>query len=52
MFYYYKYCKLLNHICAHLTSLFNWNVKQLFVYMTAEYETPTNALNQVNHLCS
>ncbi|KAL4113105.1 hypothetical protein QTP88_016790 [Uroleucon formosanum] len=30
-----------------LTSLFNWNVKQLFVYMTAEYETPTNALNQV-----
>ncbi|VVC45776.1 Signal peptidase complex subunit 3 [Cinara cedri] len=28
-------------------NLFNWNVKQLFVYMTAEYETPTNELNQI-----
>lgn len=30
-----------------LTSLFNWNVKQLFLYLTAEYSTPTNEINQV-----
>ncbi|KAJ8919394.1 hypothetical protein NQ315_016487 [Exocentrus adspersus] len=32
---------------ADLTPLFNWNVKQLFLYLTAEYETPSNELNQV-----
>ncbi len=25
-----------------LTPLFNWNVKQLFLYLTAEYETKNN----------
>lgn len=30
-----------------LTHLFNWNVKQLFLYLTAEYQTPNNELNQV-----
>uniref|UniRef100_A0A1L8DV91 Signal peptidase complex subunit 3 n=1 Tax=Nyssomyia neivai TaxID=330878 RepID=A0A1L8DV91_9DIPT len=30
-----------------LTNLFNWNVKQLFLYLTAEYTTPENELNQV-----
>lgn len=30
-----------------LSHLFNWNVKQLFLYLTAEYETPNNSLNQV-----
>ncbi|XP_026466242.1 signal peptidase complex subunit 3-like [Ctenocephalides felis] len=30
-----------------LTDLFNWNVKQLFLYLTAEYITPNNELNQV-----
>lgn len=30
-----------------LTPLFNWNVKQLFLYLTAEYKTKSNALNQV-----
>nr|CAD7423903.1 unnamed protein product [Timema monikensis] len=30
-----------------LTHLFNWNVKQLFLYLTAEYKTPNNQLNQV-----
>jgi len=30
-----------------LTHLFNWNVKQLFLYLTAEYTTPNNVLNQV-----
>lgn len=34
-------------IDADLTSLFNWNVKMLFVYITAEYETEPNVLNQV-----
>lgn len=32
---------------ADLTSLFNWNVKQLFLYLTAEYKTGDHALNQV-----
>jgi len=32
---------------ADLTDLFNWNVKELFVYLTAEYETPSNKINQV-----
>ncbi|XP_075160829.1 signal peptidase complex subunit Spase22-23 [Haematobia irritans] len=32
---------------ANLTSLFNWNVKQLFLFLTAEYKTPDNVLNQV-----
>ncbi|KAJ6641659.1 Signal peptidase complex subunit 3 [Pseudolycoriella hygida] len=30
-----------------LTSLFNWNVKELFLYLTAEYQTENNELNQV-----
>ncbi|KAF5399882.1 Signal peptidase complex subunit 3 [Paragonimus heterotremus] len=30
-----------------LDHLFNWNVKQLFVYLTAEYETSQNKFNQV-----
>ena len=34
-------------IDADLRSVFNWNVKQLFVYITAEYETEENVLNQV-----
>jgi len=34
-------------LSADLQGLFNWNVKQLFVYMTAEYETASNKLNQV-----
>ena len=29
-------------IDADLRSVFNWNVKQLFVYITAEYETEAN----------
>jgi signal peptidase complex subunit 3 len=27
---------------ADLAPLFNWNVKQLFLYLTAEYETKQN----------
>ncbi|EFP01179.1 hypothetical protein CRE_24528 [Caenorhabditis remanei] len=29
------------------SKLFNWNVKQLFVYLVAEYKTPVNEVNQV-----
>lgn len=32
---------------TNLTDIFNWNVKQLFLYLTAEYKTPANQLNQV-----
>lgn len=32
---------------ADLESIFNWNVKQLFLYLTAEYTTSSNQLNQV-----
>lgn len=32
---------------ADLNPLFNWNVKQLFLYLSAEYATPKNAVNQV-----
>lgn len=32
---------------TNLTSLFNWNVKQLFIFLTAEYKTEDNVLNQV-----
>ena len=35
---------------ADLTPLFNWNAKQLFVFLTAEYETQDNKLNQVSHI--
>ncbi|XP_023288191.1 signal peptidase complex subunit 3 isoform X2 [Orussus abietinus] len=30
-----------------LTPLFNWNVKQLFLFLTAEYRTETNDVNQI-----
>merc|ERR1712216_278368 len=32
---------------ADMDSCWNWNTKLLFVYLTAQYETPANALNQV-----
>lgn len=34
-------------LSADLNPLFNWNVKQLFLYLTAEYKTKDNDLNQV-----
>eukprot|EP00975_Prorocentrum_lima_P009433 2006135-Prorocentrum_lima.AAC.1 len=34
-------------IDADLRGAFNWNVKQLFVFVVAEYATQTNPLNQV-----
>jgi len=32
---------------ADFTPAFDWNTKQLFLYMTAEYKTRNNVLNQV-----
>nr|CAG8516021.1 15026_t:CDS:2 [Entrophospora candida] len=32
---------------ADLTSLFNWNVKQIFLMIVSEYETKTHDLNQI-----
>ncbi|KAK6745780.1 hypothetical protein RB195_012100 [Necator americanus] len=34
-------------ISGDFSKTFNWNVKQLFVYLVAEYETPENPMNQV-----
>ncbi|CAM9542390.1 unnamed protein product [Ectocarpus sp. 12 AP-2014] len=33
---------------ADLAPAFNWNVKQLFAFVVAEYETPTNPVNQAS----
>ncbi|CAM0879112.1 unnamed protein product [Alopecurus aequalis] len=35
-------------LSANLESLFTWNTKQVFVFLTAEYETAKNSLNQVS----
>jgi signal peptidase complex subunit 3 len=32
---------------ADLSPLFNWNVKALYLYLTAEYITETNTLNEM-----
>merc|ERR1711893_123913 len=32
---------------SDVSEIFNWNVKQLFLYLTAEYKTKANELNQV-----
>jgi len=29
------------------SSVWNWNVKEVFIYVTAEYATPANAFNQI-----
>ncbi|CAB1432901.1 unnamed protein product [Pleuronectes platessa] len=31
----------------HLQPIFDWNVKQLFLYLSAEYASKSNSLNQV-----
>lgn len=33
---------------ADLAPAFNWNVKQLFAFVVAEYETATNPVNQAS----
>ena len=35
-------------IVLDLNSLFDWNVKQLFLYLVAEYVTPTNVNNEIH----
>merc|ERR1712115_194618 len=37
----------LGYLTVDLKPLFNWNVKQLFLYLSAEYSTPKNKVNQV-----
>lgn len=32
---------------ADLSGVFNWNVKQLFTYVTADFATPKNSMNRV-----
>ncbi len=32
---------------ADMNPAFHWNIKQLFVYVVATYETPTNPKNQI-----
>ncbi|KFQ79617.1 Signal peptidase complex subunit 3, partial [Phaethon lepturus] len=44
---YVKYNTVFFLTCIHLQSIFDWNVKQLFLYLSAEYSTKNNALNQV-----
>ncbi|XP_066968270.1 signal peptidase complex subunit 3 [Macrobrachium rosenbergii] len=34
-------------LSTDLSKLFNWNTKELFLYLTAEYETQNNKINQV-----
>ncbi|XP_058235373.1 signal peptidase complex subunit 3 [Hemibagrus wyckioides] len=34
-------------LSADLKPIFDWNVKELFLYLSAEYSTKSNALNQV-----
>ncbi|WVZ72105.1 hypothetical protein U9M48_020617 [Paspalum notatum var. saurae] len=36
------------NVSANLESLFTWNTKQVFVFLTAEYENAKNSLNQVS----
>lgn len=41
-----KLCAVLQSIesliCLHLENIFDWNVKQLFLYLSAEYSTKNN----------
>ena len=39
--------KLQFDLAADLTPLFNWNTKQVFVYLTAEYDGANTAMNKV-----
>ena len=35
-------------LSANLSHLFHWNCKEVFLYLTAEYQTDNNVLNQVS----
>ncbi|KAJ3111638.1 Signal peptidase complex subunit [Phlyctochytrium bullatum] len=52
--YYYEYNQPLSELAAvqfnmeaDLTQLFNWNTKQLFVFVVVEYATKTHGTNQI-----
>ncbi|KAI6657672.1 hypothetical protein LOD99_415 [Oopsacas minuta] len=34
-------------LSANLSGLFHWNCKEVFLYLTAEYQTEDNTLNQI-----
>ena len=34
-------------LSANLSQLFHWNCKEVFLFLTAEYETDSNVFNQV-----
>ena len=34
-------------LTADLSPAFHWNIKQLFVYVVASYETPSNKVNKI-----
>ncbi|CAL4977610.1 unnamed protein product [Urochloa decumbens] len=36
------------NLSANLESVFTWNTKQVFVFLTAEYENAKNSLNQIS----
>ncbi|KAK3819835.1 MAG: signal peptidase 22kDa subunit [Benniella sp.] len=42
-----EFADALIRIDADLSSLFHWNTKQLFVYVVAEYTSPTHPKNQI-----
>ena len=37
-----KYTSVFLNFMEHMKGIFNWNVKQLFLYLTAEYSTKNN----------
>ena len=37
-----KYTSVFLNLMKHMKGIFNWNVKQLFLYLTAEYSTKNN----------
>ncbi|KAJ1913367.1 Signal peptidase complex subunit [Tieghemiomyces parasiticus] len=41
------HARLAFDIESHAASLFNWNTKQVFMMLVAEYETPENSVNKV-----
>ena len=42
-----KLTRFLSYTQADLSGIFNWNVKQLFVYISATYATQSNTFNEV-----
>lgn len=35
------------NVAVDVSKIFNWNVKELFLYLVAEYSTPSTPVNQV-----